>query len=139
MGGDDFDAALAAAAVDFEPGDALVVYMGRDRWEQSGKNMLDARGQEAIPGIGRSGAEWIVEHGVSILCWDFLDSYHASQPAAAVHLLNWAIGLVLVDNCDLGPAATRLHSEGRASGGLVVAPLAVPGATGCTVRPLLLI
>jgi len=139
VGADDFDGALEAAGVDFESGDALIVYMGRDRWERSGKDMVGARGREAIPGIGRSGAEWIAEHAVSLLCWDFLDAYHDSQPAACVHLLNWAIGLVLVDNCDLGTVAERLRSEGRATGGLVVAPLAVPGATGCTVRPLLLV
>ena len=79
----------------------------------------------------------IAEHGVSIVCWDFLDAFHPDEPLAPVHMLNWAIGLVLVDNCDFG----RLRAAGGApgsTGALVVAPLPIEGATGNNVNPLLL-
>ena len=46
---------------------------------------------------------------------------------------------VLVHNCALSAAADALHEACRATGGLVVAALAVPGGTGCTVNPLLLV
>ena len=36
VGGDDIDAALSAAKTTFEPGDALLLYMGRNRWEAAG-------------------------------------------------------------------------------------------------------
>ena len=62
-----------------------------------------------------------------------------SQPLAAIHLLIWGIGLLLVDNCSLSMAADALHEARRATGALVVAALAVPGGTGCTVNPLLLL
>ncbi len=135
VGGDDIDRALAAAGTTFEPGDALLLYMGRDRFEAAGHRMAPSRGDVVNPGVGRSAAEWIADHDVAVLCWDFLDSNHPSQPLACVHLLTWAIGLVLVDNCDLSAAV----GTGRATGQLVVAPLALPGGTGSLVQPLLIV
>jgi kynurenine formamidase len=131
--GADLDEALAAAEVTFEPGDALLLDMGRDRYEAAGNEWL----VDHNPGIGRDGARWIAERGVSIVCWDFLDAFHADEPLAPVHMLNWAIGLVLVDNCDFG----RLRAAGGApgsTGALVIAPLPIAGATGNNVNPLLL-
>jgi kynurenine formamidase len=133
---DDLDAGLLRAGVRFEPGDALLLYMGRDRFEAAGNEFRDLRAGESMPGPGSSAARWIVDHDVSIVCWDFLDSSHPSQPLACVHLLIWAIGLILVDNCDLSAAAAAIRGDGPATGSLVVAPLAVPGGTGCLVRPL---
>ena len=93
----------------------------------------------AMPGVGRTAAEWIADNHVSMLCWDFLDSSHPSQPFVCVHRLIWAIGLLLVDNCELGAAARAAAANSTAVGGLVVAPLAIPGGTGCSVRPLWLL
>jgi kynurenine formamidase len=132
---DDIERSLALGGTTFEPGDALLLYMGRDRYEAAGHEMAPSRGSVVNPGVGRAAAEWIADHDVSILCWDFLDSNHPSQPLACVHLLTWAIGLVLVDNCDLSGAVRA----GRATGQLVVSPLALPGGTGSLVQPVLVI
>jgi kynurenine formamidase len=132
---DDIERSLAVTGTRVLPGDALVLAMGRDRYEAAGNVMGGTRSETVVPGVGASAARWIVEHDVSILCWDFMDSNHPAEPAACVHLLNWAIGLVLVDNCDLSGAC----AAGRATGALVVAPLAVPGGTGSLVHPLLLV
>ncbi len=137
--GDDIDRALSRAGVTFERGDALLLYMGRDRFEAAGHVYEGVRSDPAPPGVGRSGSEWIVDHGVSLLCWDFLDSGHRHEPLGVVHLLIWAIGLVLVDNCDFRAARPALQAAGKATGMLVVSPLRIPGATGCTVNPLLLL
>jgi kynurenine formamidase len=136
--GEDIDRALAASGTSFTSGDSLLLYMGRDRFEAAGNLLTGLRDAAIVPGVGRSAAEWIVDNRVSILCWDFLDSNHPDQPFAAVHLLLWAIGLVLVDNCDLSAAAAWSRREQRATGALVVAPLAIPGATGSLVHPFLL-
>jgi kynurenine formamidase len=132
----DIDAGLEGAGVRFEPGDALLLYMGRDRFEAAGQEFRDLRAGESMPGAGGSAARWIADHDVSMVCWDFLDSSHPSEPAVPVHLLIWGIGLILVDNCDLSSAARAARDNGSATGTLVVAPLAVPGGTGCLVRPL---
>ena len=68
--GDDLDRALAASGATFEPGDALLLDMGRDRFESAGHVM----GGPRRPGIGFDGARWLVDHGVSVLCWDFMDA-----------------------------------------------------------------
>lgn len=132
----DIEQSLARSGVEFARGDALLLYMGRDRYEAAGHELHGLRSDEVVPGVGRSAAEWIVDNGVSVLCWDFLDSNHPSEPFVCVHLLIWALGLVLVDNCHLAGAAEAAAARGDATGALVVAPLAVPGATGGLVRPL---
>jgi kynurenine formamidase len=138
--GEDIDAALAASGTQFEPGDALLLYMGRDKYTRAAR-AADA-GQS--PGVGRSGAMWIKEHSVSAVAWDFNDSSYpdhnpmvGGEPGGAVHMLSWAIGLVLVDNCDFGVAVPALRAANTSVGMLTVAPLRIPGGTGCVVNPLL--
>jgi kynurenine formamidase len=130
VSGDDIDRALGEAT--FEPGDALLLYLGRDRFEAAG----EAAGPHK-PGVGRSGAEWMADHGVSMVCWDFLDTAHPDEPTLCVHRLIRAIGMLLVDNCDLSAAAAAARADSRLTGALVVAPIAIPGGTGCAVTPLL--
>ena len=134
VSGADFDTALGRAGVVFEPGDALLVDMGRDRFEAAGMEMSP----DDRPGVGEDGARWIEAHGVSVVCWDFLDAFGGGEPRAPVHLLNWAIGLVLVDNCDFSRLRAALE-PGQATGALVLAPLPLDGATGCNVSPIVLL
>jgi kynurenine formamidase len=133
--GEDIQAGLDAAGVSFEDGDALLLYMGRDRYEAAGHQMNPASGAPT-PGAGAGAARWIAEHHVSILCWDFLDAINPSEPAFPVHLLIWAIGLLLVDNCDLRASVDAAAESGSAVGGLVVAPPPLPRATSSLVGPL---
>jgi kynurenine formamidase len=135
VNGDDIDRALRGAGVDFEPGDALLLYMGRDRFEEAGGRM-QLVGGGTMPGAGEGVARWIADHGVSLLCWDFLDAVTDSGPSLPVHLLIWAIGLLLVDNCDFHTVVDRARNDGSFVGGLVVAPPPLPRATGCLVDPL---
>jgi kynurenine formamidase len=137
--GADIDAALAASGVTFDSGDALLLDMGRDRYEAAGHSWSFERN----PGVGADGAAWISDHDVSVLCWDFLDAYHPHHqmvpvPWVSVHLLLWAIGLLLVDNCDFSRLRSALPA-GQATGALVVAPLPILGATGNNVNPILLL
>ena len=130
--GDDIDRALGSTT--FERGDALLLYMGRDRFEAAGSPTGALR-----PGVGRSGAEWMADNGVSIVCWDFIDVIDGPQPGLYVHRLIRAIGLLLVDNCDLAGAAGLARDRGVQTGALVVSPIAIPGGTGCHVTPLLML
>jgi len=132
--GADIDRALSRAGVVFEPGDALLLDMGRDRFEAAGQEMP----AEQRPGVGADGARWIEAHGVSVVCWDFLDAFAPDEPRAPVHMLNWAIGLVLVDNCDFARLRAALPA-GQATGALVVGPLPIAGATGCNVNPVVVL
>lgn len=138
--GDELDAALARSGCDLQPGDGLLVDMGRDRFEAAGhryRTIPDARRDGPRAGLGPSAAEWIADRDVSVLCWDFLDACGPEGPPPSVHLLIWAIGLALVDNCDFSALRPALAAKARKDGLLLVAPLRQPGATGCLVNPLL--
>jgi kynurenine formamidase len=135
--GADIDAALAAAKLSLEPGDALCLDMGRDRFEAATGHPLGGpeTEQDAGGGLSPDGARWVAEHGVSILAWDMLDSRQAKAEHASAHILTWAIGLLLLDNCDF--AALRNAGGGtRVAGALVISPLAVEGANGANLNPL---
>jgi len=138
--GEDIDAALSRQGTEFVAGDALILYMGRDRFESAG-NTVDLAAVAvgaSTPGAGEGAARWIADHDVSIVAWDFLDAFTGrdTDPTFCVHLLIPAIGQVLVDNCHLGPAIDRLRKNGRSDGALVVATPAIPRATGALVQPL---
>jgi kynurenine formamidase len=134
---DDIERSLVRGGITFEPGDALLLDMGRDRFEAAGASDPDGR----ISGLGRSGAEWVADHGVSLLCWDFLDAMHPDEPLITGHGLIWAIGLLLVDNCDFGRLRAALAAEAGHPpvGLLVVSPLPIEGGTGSNVNPLVLL
>lgn len=138
---EDIELALKAAGVTFEPGDALLLYMGRDRYEAAGQPYYVGDPiTEKRPGVGHKGAGWIADHDVSVLAWDFMDAnLPGVEPSVSVHMLLWAIGLVLVDNCDFSALVAAMNDAGRATGQFVVAPLRIEGATGCNVNPLVVL
>lgn len=142
----------ATNGVDIEPGDALLLYMGRDRWEAEGNALRhepDHDGSDGAyspaqkPGAGRDAARWIAEKHISIVGWDFLDAVDLPDlprdAKGSVHRLLPAIGLVLIDNCDLGRAASLLRSLGRQTAALAALPLAVPDGTGSILAPWLIL
>ena len=138
--GADIDAALADAGLTLEPGDALCLDMGRDRFEVATGHVLGGpeTEQDAGGGLSADGARWVAEHQVSILAWDMLDSREAKAAHASAHILTWAIGLLLLDNCDFA-ALRRARGPGtKVAGALVVALLAVEGANGVNLNPLVL-
>lgn len=140
VSGADFDHALAAAGTSLLPGDALIVYMGREHYEpERGPLQPIAVSPEGRPGIGKDGAAWIARQPVSALLWDMLDAYSEDEEPFSVHLLIWAQGLALIDNCELGRAREALSHRSEKTGLIVVAPLNIPGATGCAVNPLLIV
>lgn len=139
--GADIDAALASAGLGFERGDALCLDMGRDRFEAARGHPLGGPESETDAGGGLSpeGARWVAEHGVSMLVWDMLDSCEAKLTFASAHILTWAIGLLLVDNCDFVALRSALGGGGtQIAGAIVVAPLVVEGANGVNLNPLIM-
>jgi hypothetical protein len=136
---EDLDRAVRAAGVDIESGDALLLYMGRDRFEAAGHTMLPTKeSHDGRSGLGPSGARWIAQHRLSVLCWDFLDAHGPGVDHLCGHTLVWSVGMALVDNCRLGVAASALGAKAAPTGLVAIAPLAIPTATGCLVNPLLL-
>src|SRR5579862_304815 len=140
VSGEELDALLAGAGVAFERGDALVLDMGRDRFEAAAGHPLGGpeSDTDAGGGLAADGARWVAEHGVSMLVWDMLDSCDAKLTHASAHVLTWAIGLLLVDNCDFAPLRAVIGPGAQVAGAIVIAPLVVEGANGVNVNPLIL-
>jgi hypothetical protein len=138
VGGTDIEDALGQAGVALESGDALLLDMGRDRFEAAHGYPLGRAGTDTHSGGGLSseGAAWVARHDVSVLAWDMLDSHEARQSRASAHVLTWAIGLLLLDNCDFGELRRSVGSGTRVAGALVLAALAIPGANGVNCNPL---
>lgn len=141
VGAADLDAAVTLAGVDLEPGDALLLYMGRDAYEAAGNDYGIVEDEsERRPGIGPDGVRWVAEHRPSILAWDLMEASGEGEGSHYLgHLLIWATGLVVIDNCDHAAARALLAERTPKAGLLSVAPLKLPRATGCLVNPLLLI
>ncbi|WP_052226650.1 cyclase family protein [Microbacterium mangrovi] len=134
----ELDAALAATGVDLIPGDALVIYQGRDRYEAAGNIYPSGAAAVTRPGVGAEGAAWIAAKEPGLVLWDFHDARNNERGSLEVHSLIYAIGLCLVDNCLLGPAVARLKEADVSTGFLVAAPTAIHRSTGVLINPLLL-
>jgi hypothetical protein len=134
----ELDAALAATGVTPEPGDALIIYQGRDRYEAAGNVYPSGAAARRRPGIGADGATWIAAKDPGLVLWDFHDARSTPAGSLEVHSLIFAIGLCLIDNCLLGPAAAVLKAAGTSAGLLIAAPTAIHRSTGVLINPLLL-
>jgi hypothetical protein len=67
-----------------------------------------------------------------------LDSREANAALGSAHLLIWAIGLLILDNCDFSTLRGALGGGTQIAGALVLAPLPIPGANGVNTNPLIL-
>lgn len=135
--GEELQSALEATGVEAESGDALIIYQGRDRFEAAGNSYTPGAVLQPRPGIGESGAVWIAEHNPGVVIWDFHDARNNSRNALEVHGLIYAIGLCLVDNALIGPAAEAMRAAGSSTGMFIAAPPAIHRSTGVLINPLL--
>jgi kynurenine formamidase len=137
----DLDASVELGGISPEPGDALLLYMGRDEFEAAGHTygVVTSDVSEPRPGIGPNGLRWIANRDPSILAWDMMEASDGSEGTHYLgHLLIWALGLIIVDNCDFHAARAKLAQHATRAALLSIAPLKLPQATGCLVNPLLL-
>jgi kynurenine formamidase len=138
--GDELEAVARAQGVRLTPGDAVVVYSGRDRWDRENPawgTERDERGRPRRPGLHASCLRFLRDHDCALLAWDMLD--HAPNAWGipwTVHGAIFAYGLALVDNCELGPLAAACAAEERHTFMFVLAPLVVEGGTGSPANPL---
>lgn len=132
----ELDEICATEGVDVGPGDAVLVYCGRDRWEVAVPGGL---GQPERPGLHASCLKFLSERDTPMLVWDMIDASPYGYPIPwAVHAAISNFGIALVDNADLAELATTCREERRFEFLLVVAPLVVVGATGTPVNPLVI-
>jgi kynurenine formamidase len=122
--------------VTLEPGDALLVYSGRERWHQGNP---DWAGSPQRPGLHASCLPFIRDNDVALLGWDMMDAGPNEYDVPwTVHGVIFAYGVALLDNALLEPLANACQEEGRYTFMLTVAPLRVVGGTGSPANPIAL-
>jgi kynurenine formamidase len=126
-----------AQGITVEPGDALLVYSGREALQAA--NPQWAGHTPPNPGLHASCLPFIRDHDVALLGWDLMDAapneYDVPWP---VHGALFAYGIALLDNALLEPLADACAEEGRYEVMLTVAPLRVSGGTGSPANPIAL-
>jgi kynurenine formamidase len=138
----ELDAAAAAAGVNVEPGDALIVRVGRAprRARYGIEGERDADGNRCIAGLHRDCLPWLHDHGVAILGSDggndALPSPHTRE-RMPIHVgCIVFMGVHLIDNMVLEALRAKCQELGRAEFLFSVAPLTFARATGSPVTPL---
>lgn len=132
-----------AEGITLEPGDAIVVYSGRealqaDHPRQYYHPLLDEK-NPARPGLHASCLPFIRDHDIAILVWDMMDlTPNGYDLPWTVHGAIFAYGIALLDNALLQPLSEACAAEGRYEFMLLIAPLKVVGGTGSPANPIAL-
>lgn len=135
---DDLERAEAHGGVHVEEGDVLVLRTGY------GRKVRD-KGPDDVAAIGRAGwhatcLPWLHERGVAMIACDTAqDAIPSGYPALRnpIHAVGIvAMGLWLIDNCDLEALAETCSRLGRHEFLFSLAPLRWVGATGSPANPI---
>ena len=131
--GRELEAIAAAQGVDVEPGDALLVYSGKDSWARAGGEY----GGGDRPGLSATCAKFVRDHDVALLGWDMMDArpdpYELAFP---MHGVLFNFGVALLDNALLEPLAAACAEEGRYEFMFMGLPLNVARGTGSPANPI---
>ena len=132
--------AARGLGVTVESGDALVVYSGRDAWQQDHpSSYYGAPGEPQRPGLHASCLPFLRDNDVSMLVWDMMEIHPGGYDIPwTVHGAIFAYGLALLDNALLDGLSKACAEEGRYEFMVMVAPLRVVGGTGSPVNPIAL-
>ena len=121
--------------ITLEPGDAALVYSGREAYARDHDGVWG--GREERPGLHGSCLIFLRENDISILGWDMGDANPNEYDIPfIVHNAIFAFGVVILDHPLLEPVARVCAEEGRYEFLLVISPLIVVGGTGSPVNPL---
>ena len=120
--------------VTVQPGDALVVYSGREAYNEANPQAIWGSKPDK-PGLHVSCLPFIRDNDVSLIVWDMMDLSPMGHQWS-VHSAIPTYGVLLLDNSLLQPLAEACAEEGRYEFMLVVAPLKMKGGTGSPVNPI---
>ena len=124
-----------AEGVRLEPGDAVMVYIGREAYAADNDGVWG--GGSSRPGLHASCLPFVRDSDVSILGWDMMDAEPNGYDIPwSVHGVIFAYGVALLDNSLLQPLAEACAEAGRYEFMLTINPLRVIGGTGSPVNPI---
>jgi kynurenine formamidase len=131
------DLAEEKEGIHVEEGDILFIRTGDAIRRKQGNWHPIAKGQ---PGLDATCLPWLYERGVAVLGSDGPQEVRPSGYASVympVHSIGIvAMGLWLIDNCDLEALADTCNEYGRWNFFVTVSALRLEGATGSPVNPI---
>jgi kynurenine formamidase len=136
----DLEAAEQEAGVRVGAGDAVLLRTGEGRKKRDTGPTAQPGG--SLPGWHAASLPWLHDRSVALIGADVAQDVMPSGypdvvlPVHAVGLV--AMGLWLLDNCDLEELAATCARLGRWEFQLVIAPLRIVGGTGSPVNPIAL-
>lgn len=121
--------------ITLEPGDAILVYSGREAYARDHDGMwMESDGRA---GLHASCLPFVRDNDVSILLWDMMDAAPNEYDVPfTMHAVLYCYGVALVDNTLLEPLSKVCQEEGTYSFLLTINPLFVVGGTGSPVNPI---
>lgn len=137
--GDDLDAAAERAGVAVGPGDVVLLRTGYGRMvREHGNYNVRADGR---PGLHVAALPWIHERGVAAIAADTACGRMPNPEYPSIHDPVHAVGIVamglwLIDNCDLEALADLCERLGRYEFQFILSPLRMVGGTGSPANPL---
>lgn len=135
--GNELEAIAKAQGVAIGPGDALLVYSGREEFVRAAGAYGPSTGTR--PGLHVSCARFIRDRDVSILGWDMHDAMpDRDQLPWPVHGVLYSYGVALLDNALLEPLAQACAEERRYEFMFMALPLKIPRGTGSPANPVAL-
>lgn len=134
---EELDAWEKKAGTKVGSGDAIFIRTGR--WtRQAQHGPWDYEGDTA--GLGVGCLEWLHKRDVSILASDLASDRMPSGIAGVKMPIHWgainAMGMPILDNCDLEHLSAETAKRNRWDFLLTAAPLAVEGGTGSPINPI---
>jgi kynurenine formamidase len=136
IGGAELTAAERAAGVSLLPGDAIFIRSGLDLRLRRAGGDPDSEPRE---GFLAEALVWLHERQVGALCADCIErlpSGYRRLPMPLHQIGLAAMGLVMVDGCDLERLAEACRQRNRVTFLVAVAPLPIRGGTGSPANPL---
>ncbi|HLX89223.1 MAG TPA: cyclase family protein [Acidimicrobiales bacterium] len=137
---EDLEAAEARQGVRVEPGDAVLLRTGFGRFRREMGSKSPSELGSAHPGWHAAALPWLRERDVAIIgCDSATDAMPSGYrnvvlPVHTVGIV--AMGLWLIDNCDLEELAAVASSSNRWEFQLSICPLALAGLTSSPVNPI---
>ncbi|MBV1931894.1 MAG: cyclase family protein [Porticoccaceae bacterium] len=135
---EDLEAAEKAAGITVEPGDVLLVRTGEGWSRLAEKKSYNANKPRS--GYQAACLPWLQERGVAMIGSDVAQDVTpagyktVSMPIHMVGIV--AMGLWLIDNCNLEELATTCERLGRWEFQFSMAPIRFQGVTGSPVNPI---
>lgn len=124
--------------VALEPGDAVMVYSGREAFSAEHEGIwANSVSGAPRPGLHASCLPFVRDSDMALLGWDMMDaSPNEYDIGWSVHGVIFAYGVALLDNALLEPLANACAEEGRYEFMISINPLNVIGGTGSPVNPI---